>query len=115
LGSRAEGLQHILQAADNGHDKAAYIFGILTIKYNNSPVEVEEALVHVEKFIMPSLADWTIQEWIHLVRWKAVLTLLRYEELGWRRRFFADVQDLPQCHTLGCQALIFSNTLQNER
>jgi hypothetical protein len=45
---------------DNGHDEAAYIFSILTIEYNNSPVEVEEALVHVGKFITPSLADQTI-------------------------------------------------------
>jgi hypothetical protein len=27
------------------------MFGILMVKYNNSPVEVEEALVHVDKFI----------------------------------------------------------------
>jgi hypothetical protein len=83
LGSRAEGLQHILQAVDNRHDKVAYIFGILTIEYNNSPVEVKEALVHVEKFITSSLADRTIREWIRSVHWKAVLMLLRYEELGW--------------------------------
>jgi hypothetical protein len=60
LGSRAEGLQHILQAADNRHDEAAYIFGILTIEYNNSPVEVEEALLHVDKFSTPSLFDQMI-------------------------------------------------------
>jgi hypothetical protein len=64
LGSRAEGLQHILLEVDNGHNEATHIFGILTIEYNNSPVEVEEALVHVDKFIMPSLADQTIREWI---------------------------------------------------
>jgi hypothetical protein len=29
--------------ADNKHDEAAYMFGIFTIEYNNSPVEVEEA------------------------------------------------------------------------
>jgi hypothetical protein len=57
LGSRAEGLQHILQAADNGHAEVAYIFAILTIEYNNSLMEVEEALVHMDKFITPSLAD----------------------------------------------------------
>jgi hypothetical protein len=60
LGSRAEGLQFILNVADNGHDEAAYIFGILRIEYNNSSVEVEEALVHVDKFITPSLANRTI-------------------------------------------------------
>jgi hypothetical protein len=60
LGSRAKELQHILQAIDNRHDDVAYIFGIIMIEYNNSPVEVEEALVHVEKFIMPSLANQTI-------------------------------------------------------
>jgi hypothetical protein len=76
---------------DNEHDEASYIFGILTIEYNNSPVEVEEALVHVDKFITPSLADQTIRDWIHSVHWKVVLTLLRYEELGWGHRFFADV------------------------
>jgi hypothetical protein len=70
------------------------------IKYNNSPVEVVEALVHMVKFITPTLADRTIREWIRSVCWKVVLMLLRYEELGWGRRFFAGVQDLPQCHTL---------------
>jgi hypothetical protein len=33
------------------------MFGILMVEYNNSLVEVEEALVHVDKFIIPSLAD----------------------------------------------------------
>jgi hypothetical protein len=37
------------------------MFGILTVEYNNSPVEVEEALVHMDKFITLSLADTTIQ------------------------------------------------------
>jgi hypothetical protein len=83
LGSRAEGVQHILQAVNNRHDEAAYIFGIVTIEYNNLPVEVKEALLHVNKFITPSLSNWTIRERIHSVRWKAVITLLRYEELGW--------------------------------
>jgi hypothetical protein len=115
LGSRVEGLQHILQAVHNGHDEAVYIFVILTIEYNNSPVEVEEALLHVDKFIMPSLSDRTIQEWIRSMCWKSVVMLLRYEELGWGRRFFANVQDLPQCHTPGCQALIFRNVWENER
>jgi hypothetical protein len=50
----------MLQVANNGHDEAAYMFGILTVEYNNSTVEVEEALVHVIKFIMLSLADPTI-------------------------------------------------------
>jgi hypothetical protein len=110
-----EGLQHILQAADNGHNEEAYIFGILTIEYNNSPVEVEEALLHVDKFITPSLSDQTIQEWIHSMHWKTVVTLLRYEELDWGRWFFADVQDLPQCYTPRCQVLIFRNAWENER
>jgi hypothetical protein len=67
LGSIADELQHILHAVDIGHNKAAYMFGILTIKYNNSLVEVEEALVHLDKFMMPLLADPTIQKWIHSV------------------------------------------------
>jgi hypothetical protein len=68
LGSIADELQHILQAVDIGHNKAAYMFGILTIEYNNSPVEVEEALVHLDKFMTPLLADPTIQKWIRSVR-----------------------------------------------
>jgi metal-responsive CopG/Arc/MetJ family transcriptional regulator len=60
LGSRADGLQHMLQEVDNRHDEAAYMFGILTVEYNNSMVEVEEALVHLDKFITLSLADLTI-------------------------------------------------------
>jgi hypothetical protein len=60
LGLRVEGLQHMLQVADNGHDEAMYMFGILMVEYNNSAVEVEEALVHVDKFIMLSLANSTI-------------------------------------------------------
>jgi hypothetical protein len=47
----------MLQAADNGHDEAAYMFGLLMIEYNNPLVEVEEALVHMDKFITLSLAD----------------------------------------------------------
>jgi hypothetical protein len=82
-GSRAEGLQHILQTVDNRHDEATYIFGILTIEYNNLSVEVEEALLHVDKFNTPSLSDRMIQEWIYLVRWKTVITLKRYEKLCW--------------------------------
>jgi hypothetical protein len=97
LGSRAEGLQHILQVADNKHDEAVYIFGILMIEYNNSLVEVEEALLHVDKFSMSSLSDRTIREWICSVHWKTVIMLKRYEELSWGHRFFADTQDLPQC------------------
>jgi hypothetical protein len=50
----------MLQAADNGHDEAMYMLGILTVEYNNSVVEVEEALVHMDKFITLSLADRTI-------------------------------------------------------
>jgi hypothetical protein len=92
----------MLQAVDIGHGEVAYMFGLLTVKYNNSPVEVEEALVLVDKFITPSLADPMIRRWIHLVHYDDVLTLIRYENLGWGRRFFADVQDLPQYHTPGC-------------
>jgi hypothetical protein len=106
LGLRAEGLQHMLQAADNGHDEAVYMFGILTVEYNNLAVEVEEGLVHVDKFITMSLADRTIRRWIRSVRYDAVHTLIRYENLGWGRQFFNLVQDLPQCHTPRCQVLI---------
>jgi hypothetical protein len=67
---------------DNGHDEAAYIFGILTIEYNNPLVEVEKALLHIDMFSTPPLSDRTIREWIHLVRWKIVIMLKRYEELG---------------------------------
>jgi hypothetical protein len=51
------------QAADSRHDEAAYMFGILTVKYNISEmevVEVEEALVHMDKFITLSLANLMI-------------------------------------------------------
>jgi hypothetical protein len=101
-----EGLQHILQTGDNGHDEAAYIFGILMIEYNNLLVEVKKALLHVDKFSMPSLSDRMNQEWICSVRWKTFIALKRYQELGWGHQFFVDMQDLPQCHTPGCQALI---------
>jgi hypothetical protein len=57
LGSRAEGLQHMLQATDIRHVEAVYMFGILTVEYNNSVVEVKDALVHMDKFITLSLAD----------------------------------------------------------
>jgi hypothetical protein len=114
LGSGAEGLQHILQAANNRHDEATNIFGILMIEYNNSPVEVEEALLHIGKFSTPPLSDRMIREWISLVRWKIVIMLKRYEKLGWGHRFFA-MQDLPQCHTPECQALIFRNVWKHER
>jgi hypothetical protein len=56
-------------------------------------VEVEEAQVRVDKFTTSSLADRMTQEWIRSVRWKAILTLLRYEELGW------GVGSLPMCRT----------------
>jgi hypothetical protein len=109
-----EGLQHILQAANNKHDEAVYIFGILTIEHNNSSVEVVEAQLHIDKFNTLPLSDRTSREWICLVSWKTVMTLKRHEELSQGRRFFAK-QDLPQCHTLGCQALIFRNTWEHER
>jgi hypothetical protein len=67
----------MFQAADNRHDEATYKFGILTVKYNNSQVEVEETLVHMDKFITPSLADPTIRWWIHSVCYDVVLTLIR--------------------------------------
>jgi hypothetical protein len=51
----------MLQAANNGHDEVAYMFGIIMVKYNNSAVEVEEALIHVDKFVTLSLADRTIR------------------------------------------------------
>jgi hypothetical protein len=105
----------MLQAVDTGHDEAAYVFGILMVEYNNLPVEVEEARVHVDKFITPSLADLVIQRWIRLVRYDAVLRLIRYEELGWGCRFFHPVQDLPQCLSPGCQALIYRNAWKSER
>jgi hypothetical protein len=78
----------MLQAADNEHDEAAYMFGILMVENNNSAVEVEEALVHMDKFITLSLADPMIRRWIRSVRYEAVLTLIRYENLGWGHRFF---------------------------
>jgi hypothetical protein len=97
------------------HDEAVYMIGILMVKYKNLPVEVKEALVHVDKFITSSLADPTIRRWIRSVRCDAVLRLLRYENLGWECRFFHTVQDLPQCHTPGCHALIYRNMWQSER
>jgi hypothetical protein len=84
----------MLQAADSKHYEAAYMFGILMVEYNNSALEVEEVLVHVDKFIMLSLADPMIQRWIRLVCYDVVLTLIRYENLGWGCRFFHPVQDL---------------------
>jgi hypothetical protein len=83
----------MLQAVDNGHDEVAYMFGILTVEYNNSAVEVEEALVHIDKCITLSLADQTIQRWIHSVRYDVVHTLIRYENLGW------GVSSLIRCRT----------------
>jgi hypothetical protein len=92
-----------------------YAFGILTVENNNSPVEVEEALVHVDKFITSSLSDSAIRRWICSVCYDVVLTLRRYEELGWERQFFHPVQDLPQCLSTGCQVLIYRNTWKDER
>jgi hypothetical protein len=91
------------------------VFGILTVEYNNSPVEVEEALVHVDKFITPSLTDSKIRRWIYLACYNVVLTLIRYEELCWGHQFFHPVQDLPQCLSLECQALIYRNEWKSER
>jgi hypothetical protein len=73
----------MLQVADSGHDEAAHMFGILTVEYNNTTVKVEKAMVHVDTFMMLSLADPMIQWWIHSVLYDAVLTLIRYENLGW--------------------------------
>jgi hypothetical protein len=69
------------------------MFGILTVEYNNSAVEVEESLVHMDKFITLSLAVPTIRWWIRSVRYNAVLTLIRYENLGW------GVSSFIQCRT----------------
>jgi hypothetical protein len=82
LGSRVEGLQQLLHAADNGHDEAVYMFDILMVEYNNSTVEVKEALIHMGKFITLSLADLTIRQWIRSVRFDAIHTLIRYENHG---------------------------------
>jgi hypothetical protein len=71
----------MLQVVDTGHDEAAYVFGILTVKNNKSSVEVEEALVHVDKFITPFLSDPVIRRWIRSVRYDVVLTLRKYEEV----------------------------------
>jgi hypothetical protein len=68
----------MLQVADNRHDEAACMFDILTVEYNNSPVEVEEELVHMDKFITPSLADLMIRRLIRSVHYDVVLTLIRY-------------------------------------
>jgi hypothetical protein len=95
LGLRPEGLQHMLQAANSRHDEAAYLFGILMVEYNNSLVEVRDALVHVDKFITPSLAGLMIRRWIHSVHYDTILTLIRNENLGWGCQFFHPVQDLP--------------------
>jgi hypothetical protein len=81
----------MLQAADIGYDEAVYVFGILTVENNNLLAEIEETLVHMGKFITPSLSDPMIRRWIRLVHYDAVLTLRRYEELGWGR-FFQPVQ-----------------------
>jgi hypothetical protein len=70
-------------ALGSRHDEAAYMFGILTVKYNNSAVEVKEALVHVDKFITLFRADLTIRRWIRSVCYDAIFTLIRYENLGW--------------------------------
>jgi hypothetical protein len=51
------------------------------IEYKNSPVEVEEALLHIIKYSMSPLSDRMIREWIRSVRWKNVIMLKRYEEL----------------------------------
>jgi hypothetical protein len=83
----------MLQAADSEHDEAAYMFGIPMVEYNNSPVEVDEAMVHVDKFITLSLADPTIRRWIHLVHYNAFLTLIRYENFGW------GINSFIQCRT----------------
>jgi hypothetical protein len=105
----------MLQATDRGHDEGAYMFGILMVEYNKSPVDVEEAIVHVDKFITPSVADSVIRRLIRLVRYDPILTLIRYEELRWGHEFFHPVQDLPQCLSPGCQALIYWNTWKSER
>jgi hypothetical protein len=42
---------------DNIHDELAYMFCILTIEHNNSPEEVKEPLVQLDKFMTSSIAD----------------------------------------------------------
>jgi hypothetical protein len=113
FGFESEGAQ--THAPGSGHNEATYMFGLLMVEYNNSPVKVEGALIHVDKFITLSLANPMIQMWICSVRYDVVLTLIRYENLGWGRRFFHPVQDLPRCHTLRCQALIYRNRWKSER
>jgi hypothetical protein len=61
------------------------------IEYKNSPVEVEEALLHIIKYSMSPLSDRMIREWIRSVHWKNVIMLKRYEELDWGCRFFCRV------------------------
>jgi hypothetical protein len=39
------------------HDEVVYMFGILKIEHNNSLEEVEDALVHLDKIMMSSIAD----------------------------------------------------------
>jgi hypothetical protein len=105
----------MLQVVEKGHDQVAYVFGILMVEYINLLVEVKKALVHMDKFITPSLADPMIRRWNHSVHYDVVLTLIRYEELGWGCQFFHLVQDLPQCMSPGCQALIYQNAWKSER
>jgi hypothetical protein len=105
----------MLQEADNGHDEVAYMFGILTVEYNNSAVEVEEALVHMDKFITLSLADPTIRRWIHLVRYDVVLTLIRYENLGWGIDSFIRCRTSHNAILWGSHALIYRNAWKSEK
>jgi hypothetical protein len=78
-------------APGSRHDEAAYMFGILTLEYNNSAVDVKEALVHMDKFIKLFLANLMIRWWIHSFCYDAVHMLIRYENLGWGRQFFLPV------------------------
>jgi hypothetical protein len=75
--------EQVSQVVDSGQEEAGYMFGILTIEYNISPEEVEQALGHLDMFMMPSISDPTIQNWIRSVHGEVVLTLRRYETLDW--------------------------------
>jgi hypothetical protein len=69
----------------NEHEAVRYMFGILTIKCNTSPEVVEQAPEHLDKFMTPSITDTMIRNWICSVCGETMLTLTRYEALGWGR------------------------------
>jgi hypothetical protein len=69
----------MLQAANNGHDEAAYMFGLMTVEYNNSLVEVEEALVHVDQFIMPVYASRP-SRYVSVINDNHLVSLMNFNE-----------------------------------